>query len=124
MSEGIELFDGPPQVAVDAFRHAWVSALTSYNEAFGLVLVEALACGTPVVGTRDGGIPEIIDRPEVGRLFDGDDEEQLARALLEAFELSTDRATPARCRERAQRFSTDRCAADHLELYEELSSTG
>lgn len=124
ISEGIEFFDAPPAGVAEVFRRAWVSALPSYNEAFGLVLVEAMACGTPAVGTRDGGIPEIVDRPEVGRLFDLDDEEDLARALLEALELATDPATPEHCRERARRFSTERCAADHIEVYRELISTG
>lgn len=124
VSDGIEFFDTPPGGVVEAFRSAWVSALASYNEAFGLVLAEALACGTPVVGTRDGGIPEIVDRPEIGRLFEGDDEDALSRALLEALELAEDPGTAARCRERAQRFSTERCATDHLLLYRELVSTG
>jgi glycosyltransferase involved in cell wall biosynthesis len=124
VSDGIEFFDSPPGGVADVFRRAWVSALPSYNEAFGLVLAEALACGTPAVGTRDGGVPEIVDRQEVGRLFDGDDEADLARALLEALELATDPATPANCRERARRFSTERCAADHLELYRALTSAG
>jgi phosphatidylinositol alpha-mannosyltransferase len=118
--EGIEFYEGPPAKVAEVFRSAWISALTSYQEAFGLVLVESLACGTPVVGTRDGGIPEIVDRPEVGRLFDGDGEEAVAQALLEALELSQQSSTATNCRTRAQRFSTARCAADHVELYREL----
>jgi glycosyltransferase involved in cell wall biosynthesis len=124
ISDGIEFFDSPPGGVAEVFRRAWVSALTSYNEAFGLVLVEALACGTPAVGTRDGGIPEIVDRPEVGRLFEGDDEPGLAQALLEALELAEDPATAHHCRERAERFSTERCAADHVALYRELLAAG
>ena len=50
-----------PEPLVDAYRSAWVSALPSHDEAFGLVLAEALACGTPVVGSNDGGVPELID---------------------------------------------------------------
>ncbi len=44
------------------FRRAWVGVFSSLQEAFGMVLVESLACGTPVVGAGDGAIPEIIDR--------------------------------------------------------------
>jgi glycosyltransferase involved in cell wall biosynthesis len=124
ISDGIEFFDAPPGGVPEVFRRAWVSALTSYNEAFGLVLAEGLACGTPAVGTREGGIPEIVDRPEVGRLFDSDDEPGLARSLLEALELAEDPATASHCRKRAERFSTDRCAADHVTLYRELMSAG
>jgi glycosyltransferase involved in cell wall biosynthesis len=104
----------------EAYATAWVSALPSRGEAFGLVLAEALACGTPCVGSNDGGIPEIIDRPEVGRLFDGEEPDALAAALLEAFALAEDPATVAACRARAADFSSDRCTERYLELYREL----
>ena len=87
-----------------AYATAWVTVLPSRDEAFGLVLAESLACGTPVVGSNDGGIPEIVDRPEIGRLFDGDEPAGLARALLEVLELAGDPGTIAACRERAGEF--------------------
>jgi glycosyltransferase involved in cell wall biosynthesis len=118
-ADGAELFDPDPVAVARHYQEAWTSVLCSYNEAFGLVVVESLACGTPAVGTRDGGIPEILDRPEVGRLFEGG-EEELARAILEAFELATDPATPAACRERAAAFSTDAAWARYRELYGSL----
>jgi glycosyltransferase involved in cell wall biosynthesis len=124
ISDGIEFFDCPPDGMAEIFRRAWVSVLSSYNEAFGLVLVEALACGTPVVANADGGPSEIVDRPEVGRLFEGDDEKALARALLDALELGTDPATPMHCRQRAEQFSTQRCAEQHVQLYYELLGAG
>ena len=52
---GIELMDSDPGLLVDANRRAWVAALPSRSDAFGLVLAEALACGTPVVGSDLGG---------------------------------------------------------------------
>ena len=117
--DGVELVSQTPGTAAELFQRAWVSALASYNEAFGLVVVESLACGTPAVGLNDGGVPEILDRPEVGRLFEGG-EEELARALLDALELAGDPATAAACRERAGAFTTDRTAAECLALYGEL----
>jgi phosphatidyl-myo-inositol alpha-mannosyltransferase len=106
----------------DAYGEAWVAALPSVSEAFGLVLVEAMACGTAVVGYRDGGIPELIDSPAVGRLFDRLEARALADALLEAIELSQAPATAAACRARAEEYSTERCTERYLELYRELGA--
>jgi glycosyltransferase involved in cell wall biosynthesis len=103
-----------------AYAEAWVAALPSVAEAFGLVLVEALACGTPVVGYRDGGIPELIDDPRIGRLFDTLEADALAAALLEAIELAGAADTAAACRAHAERYSTDACIERYLALYEEL----
>nr|WP_296765699.1 glycosyltransferase [Rhodococcus sp. (in: high G+C Gram-positive bacteria)] len=58
-----------------------------WEEPYGLVVAEALACGTPVAAFERGGIPEILDRRS-GRLADPDSVEDLARALVEAAGLS------------------------------------
>lgn len=120
--DGVELRDLDDRAAlVDAYREAWVSALPSTGEAFGLVLAEALACGTPVTATNEGGMREVVDSREIGRLFDGNDPRALASALLETLELHEDPSTPARCRSRAEVFSTHACADAYLELYARLS---
>ena len=116
---GVEL-EEPRQDTSPLFREAWVSGLASRNEAFGLVFVESLACGTPVFGSREGGVPEIVDRPEVGRLFEGDDERDVARVLLETLELAEDPGTAAACRARAEGFDTISGARAYAELYREL----
>ena len=75
--------------AVDqAALGSWMSAadvlaLPSRNEGLGLVLLEAMACGTPCVGTRVGGIPEILAVPACGRIVPPEDPEALAAALEE-----------------------------------------
>jgi phosphatidylinositol alpha-mannosyltransferase len=116
---GVELVPKERPVA-SVFREAWASGLTSYNEAFGLVLVESLACGTPVFGARDGGVAEIVDSPAVGRLFEGDSEEEVAKAMLETLELADAPGTAAACRARAERFDSRSAAVAHLDLYREL----
>lgn len=119
--EGIELRDvDDAEALVRTYRESWVSVLPSHGEAFGLVLVEALACGAPVVGSDSGGPAEIVQGDGIGRLFAGEDEHALARALLEALELATDGSTAAACRARAQEFSIDRCVDAYEGLYRRL----
>ena len=118
----VELRDLDDRAALaDAYREAWLSVLPSVNEAFGLVLAEALACGTPAVAADRGGMPEVLGgRDDVGRTFAGDSPEALAEALRGALALNDDPATPPRCREQAERFSTDRTTEAYLGLYAEL----
>jgi glycosyltransferase involved in cell wall biosynthesis len=120
LGPGVELVDLDDRATLaEVYRRSWVSALASTGEAFGLVLAEALACGTPAVATKAGGMSEVVDRDTVGRLFEGG-EDELARALLEGFELARDRGTAAACRARAAEFSTDRTVEEYLALYREL----
>ena len=103
-----------------AYGEAWAAALPAVDEAFGLVLVEALACGTPVVGYDHSAIPEIVDRSTIGRLFGRLEPDALAAALIETFELAGDPATARHCRARAEEFSRDRCTEAYLALYRDL----
>jgi glycosyltransferase involved in cell wall biosynthesis len=85
-----------------------------WAEPFGLVMIEALASGTPIVGTRAGSAPEIVDDGVTGYLRAG--RVALAVALLAAPGL--DRAA---CRATAlRRFDTERMVAAHARVYEAL----
>ena len=121
--QGVRLFAGDEETAPRMLAEAWVSALCSYREAFGLVVVESLACGTPVVASSSGAMPEIVDRPEVGALFEEPDEKEVARLLLEQLERNGDTTTAEACRSRAQDFSSERCGAAHESLYRRLVGT-
>lgn len=63
------------------YNIADVFAMPSRMEAFGLVAVEALACGLPVVCTKTGGMKEYINN-KVGKLVEGENPEELAKALI------------------------------------------
>jgi glycosyltransferase involved in cell wall biosynthesis len=84
-----------------AYRSAWATVLPSDDEAFGLVLVESLAAGTPVAAARSGACPEIVGDEEIGRLFCPGDPSDLTRAMEEVLELSLGEGIVGRCRHHA-----------------------
>lgn len=124
--EGVEILGpaGDDATLVARYRRAWTTVLPSRREAFGLVLAEGLACGTPGVGAREGGIPEVIGSDGVGRLHEPGDEESLARALLEGLELGGEPTVGAACAAHARRFDQRRAVSAHLALYRELGAHG
>jgi glycosyltransferase involved in cell wall biosynthesis len=86
----------------------------AWPEPFGMVMVESLACGTPVVTTHQGAAPEIVRAGVAG--FVCDDEESLVAAIRRIDEI--DRAG---CREFvATHFSVTRMVQDHLALYQRI----
>jgi glycosyltransferase involved in cell wall biosynthesis len=117
---GATLVDVDSRGVVDVFRSAWATGLASYGEAFGLVVVESLACGTPVFGPDDGGVAEIVDSPDVGALFADPDAKSVASAMLAALELAEDPGTAAACRRRAEAFDTLSGARAYAAIYERL----
>jgi len=67
------------------YNIADVDLVPSRREAFGLVAVEAMACGTPVIGTNEGGLPDFVN-DEVGVLVDPESPESLASAVVATLE--------------------------------------
>ncbi len=75
-----------PQTELPAlYSIADISVVPSRVEPFGLVAVEALACGTPVIASRAGGLPDFIN-DDVGRLFEMNSSEDLAAKITAALE--------------------------------------
>ncbi len=72
----------PHEILRKLYSIADVSLVPSRNEAFGLVVIEALACGTPVIGTNSGGIPDILTK-ETGLLFEQENYHELALKVLD-----------------------------------------
>jgi D-inositol-3-phosphate glycosyltransferase len=64
------------------YAAATLVAVPSYNESFGLVAIEAQACGTPVVAAAVGGLSTAVDDGRSGLLVDGHDPQRWADALL------------------------------------------
>ncbi|MBI5837521.1 MAG: glycosyltransferase family 4 protein [Candidatus Eisenbacteria bacterium] len=106
---------GSPEDLPRLYAEATVMVLPSVWEALGLVLLESLACGTPVVGANHAGIPDVIASPEVGVLFEpgatrpaATNVEGLARACVEALELARRPGTAGACRAQAEQFGWPR----------------
>src|SRR5688500_18281359 len=91
-------------------------ALFSQTEAHPLVILEAMATGVPVLATRVGGIPSIIDDGMTGVLIPVDDEQALAAALAALAADPEGRAALARNARGAvrQRYAADRMVDEYL----------
>ena len=89
-----------------------------WPEPFGLVMTEAMACGTPVIAFRSGSVPEVIDDGITG--FVVQDETEAVAAIGRLGELDR-----RRVRERfEERFSATRMAKEYLRHYKALADKG
>jgi phosphatidylinositol alpha-mannosyltransferase len=112
-----------PEDLAPIYAAAWASVLPSVEEAFGVVLTESLAAGTPVVADRSGAGPEIVTDERLGRLFDGDDEAALAEAMEAALELGSLPETADLCRARAADYDWKRIAAGYEAVYSSVTDS-
>lgn len=106
----------------ELYRRAWVTALPSHHEAFGLTVVESHASGTPAVALRDGGGPAELISSSNGVLCEATPA-SLADALEAALTMARDPGVVALCRASAERWDWDRSIVPHMvELYEQACS--
>jgi glycosyltransferase involved in cell wall biosynthesis len=98
---------------VDLLQNARVTLFPiDWEEPFGLVMIESMACGTPVIATRFGAVPEVVDHGRSGLIVD--DDAEMVAAIAAADELD-----PLECRAYVEeRFSAERMVGDYVAAYE------
>ncbi len=113
----------PHEVISIYYRAADVCLVPSRSESFGLVALEAAACGTPVVASAVGGLTTLVDDAMTGFLVEGRDPASFAAAVLDVLE---DPALAAKMSEQAASRALDyswREAAERLTaLHDELAA--
>jgi glycosyltransferase involved in cell wall biosynthesis len=107
---------------VELYRRATLAVVPSRYEGFGLPAVEAMACGTPVVASAAGALPEVLRAGGGGLLVPRDDPEALAKAIATLLEQpETRRALGARARARVEAaYAWPRVAARTAQVYREV----
>jgi glycosyltransferase involved in cell wall biosynthesis len=107
---------------IEAFQAIDVFVFSSHSETQGMVLNEAMAAGTPVVGLDAPGVRDIVIDKVNGRLVPRENEEEFSEALSWILKRSPAERKKliAEAKETAKRFSVERCAAKALRLYESL----
>jgi len=101
------------------FSAADVSVVPSRIEPFGLVAIEALGCGTPVVATNAGGLPDFINN-KVGQLVKMEDVEALSEAVIEELKNNTKLTKGKYAREYAvENYSWKKTLRNVIEIYKE-----
>lgn len=102
------------------YSAATVFAFPSLAEGFGLPLLEAMACGTPIVSSQASAMPEAVG--EAGLLADAEDPEAFSSALAQVLDHgSLQSELRQKGLARAQQFSWQRCAAGTLAVYREVA---
>ena len=118
------LFLGKQENVAELFSISDLKLLLSEKESFGLVLLEAMACGVPGIGTNIGGIPEVIEHGENGFIVELGDVDAVAR---HAIELLGDEEKLSQFRLAAieavqTKFRSEAIIEQYEKLYERLAS--
>jgi D-inositol-3-phosphate glycosyltransferase len=112
----------PHHILSTYYRAADVVIVPSRSESFGLVALEAAACGTPVVASAVGGLLSLVDDHETGRLIDGRDPYDYARAVASIIDDRHRRAAMGSAAlERSRSYSWGFAAARLRRLYSDLT---
>lgn len=112
----------PHHILSTYYRAADIVLVPSRSESFGLVALEAAACGVPVVASAVGGLLSLVDDGATGRLIDGRDPSDYAKAVAELLDDPTLRESMGRAAvERARGYTWSVAAARLRRLYGDLA---
>src|SRR5271163_1649526 len=113
----------PHELLSSYYRAADVCIVPSRSESFGLVALEAAACGTPVVASAVGGLTTLVDHGHTGYLVDDPDPVAYAAAVRKVFDepLAAERLSTASVL-RARRYTWRAAARALVELHDELAA--
>ena len=103
------------------YKSADVCVFPSIYEPFGIVLLEAMACGKPVVASNVGGIPFVVEEGKTGLLFESGNVEDLADKIMTILKNEELREKMGEAgRERAKEVTWDKIAERTVEVYKEI----
>ena len=119
------MFEGEQRDPVPLLSCADLFILPSSQESFGMAALEAMACEVPVIASRVGGLPELIDDGQTGFLCDMDDVDGMAERAMQVIEdgalaRAIGKAATASV---SKRFCVDKVVPMYEEYYERISSS-
>jgi glycosyltransferase involved in cell wall biosynthesis len=118
VAERVRFLGAVPQMELKkVFNAADLMVLASSREGWANVLLESMACGTPVVASNVGGSPEVVAAPEAGLLMSDYSSDGVADAVLRLRERNPDRAAARRY---AEQFSWDFTTRGQIELFKKI----
>jgi len=103
--------------APQTLSNASMLVLPSFEEALGLVTIESIATGIPVVGSHVGGIPEVINHPHLGQLVPPGNPQTLASAIIDQSRDDTSVQKIIFRKDSSKRFDTDRLRSNITSFY-------
>lgn len=106
---------GEPGDQPGRYARAWTTVQVSVRESFGMVMLESLACGTPIVTSDDGALQELVEPGVTGYVSVAGDRESLAQALIDSLTLSQKPDTAEACRASVAPYDWDTGIAPLLE---------
>lgn len=114
----------PQSTVAELYSIADLTVVPSRVEPFGLVALESLACGTPVIASKAGGLQDFINK-KVGRFFPMDDYQSLASEIIEAIKNNEKSKKGEKASEYAlTNYSWNRVIDELLEVYNEVVKEG